>query len=206
MIFGGKDDKRFYSLLQGAAANMQESTHLFREMCQNLESRREYAVKMKALETKGDQFTQELIALLNQMFVTPLERDQVHALAVALDDVVDGVEATASRLDIYEIGEADEHMHSFARILEEQAREIAVAVDHLANRQLLKVRENSAQINQLENQGDEQLRRSLSELFTRETDPIRLVKMKEIYETLETTTDRAEDVADTLESVVMKNA
>jgi uncharacterized protein len=206
VIFGSAGDKKFYSLLQGAAANIQETAHLFVEMCQNLDNGREYAIRLKELEKKGDRFTQELITLLNQMFVTPLERDQVLSLAVALDDVVDGVEATASRLDIYQITEADQHIRNFARILEAQAQEIAVAIDHLSRKQLLKVRDNNIQINSLENQGDEELRASLSHLFATEKDPFRLVKLKEIYETLEVATDRAEDVADHLESVVMKNA
>lgn len=206
MIFGGNDDKKFYGLLQGAAANIEETAHLFVEMCQNLHKGREYAVRLKELEKKGDRFTQELIMLLNQMFVTPLERDQILNLAVALDDVVDGVEATASRLDIYQITEADQHMHNFARILEAQAKEISMAMGHLARKQLLKIRDNNMQINSLEHEGDDELRSSLGELFSTEKDPFRLVKMKEIYETLETATDRAEDVADTLESVVMKNA
>lgn len=206
MLFGNGDQKRFFTLLQSAAKNICESTRVFGEMTDNLTQSDGYAATIKELEHTGDKYTRELISLLNSMFITPLEREDILSLAQALDDVIDGVEAVASRLAIYRIAQSDDHIREFARILNQQAAEIAVAVERLGTKQQNQIQHNSVKINQLENEGDSELRKGLAQLFASCHDPIHLMKMKEIYEALETTTDRAEDVADALESVVMKNA
>lgn len=206
MFFTSKSDQKFYNLLTEAARNIADTADLFREAVANMNRIDEYAVQLKALEDKGDHITHQLIYLLNKMFVTPLDREDILNLAVQMDDVVDSIEACAARLSIYNLREADRFMSEFAQVLTEQAAEIAEAVDRLKNRDLQKLRENAVKINLLENQGDDLLRKSLSQLFAEEKDPIRIIKLKEIYETLEQATDRAEDVANSLESVVMKNA
>lgn len=206
MFFSGNNDKRFFSLLKESAENIGEVARVFTESVENPGRVREYAIHLKDLEKKNDRYTHDLIALLNKMFVTPLEREDILQLAVRLDDVVDGIEATAARLAIYRIETSDQYTREFARIILSQAIEIMAAVRLLEVKDLLKIRENTVQINVLENQGDDVLRAALSNLFDTETDPIRIIKLKEVYESLETVTDRAEDVANTLESVVMKNA
>jgi uncharacterized protein len=206
MLFSSSNDRRFFALLRESAENMVEVAQIFSEAIENLDRSREYAIRLKDLEKKGDRFTHDLITLLNKMFVTPLEREDIFQLAVRLDDVVDGIEATASRLSIYRIRHSDQYIREFARIIQSQVSEIVVSIELLEKKELLKIRENTVQINVLENQGDEVLRAALGNLFETEKDPIHLIKLKEIYETLETATDRAEDVANTLEGVVMKNA
>lgn len=206
MLFGNSGNEKFFQLLRGASANMVDAARVFGHMVEDSGKAAEYAGKLKALEHTGDEYTRQILALLNATFITPLEREDILALAQELDDMVDGIEASASRMAIYGVNEADLHIRSFASLLQKQTAEIAAAVDILGTKKLLSIREHNARIKTLEKGGDEELRQCLIELFSRPLDPVYLIKMKEIYETLETTTDRAEDIADTLESVVMKNA
>ena len=206
MLFRNNSDQKFFTLLRGAAANMCEAATLFGVMADEPHNGVDIAARLKELERTGDDYTQQLVSLLNATFITPLEREDILALAQELDDMVDGIEASASRMAIYGVTEGDIHIRSFAGILRQQTAEIAAAVETLGGKQLTAIREHNARIKVLEKGGDEELRRCLIELFSGMHDPIHLIKMKEIYETLETTTDRAEDIADTLESVVMKNA
>lgn len=206
MLFQSSNDRKFYELLRGAAGNICASAELFRKMTENLALAPEFAGKLKDLEHMGDDYTHQLLALLNSTFVTPLEREDILALSQELDDMVDGIEATASRMAIYGISESDEHIRAFTMFLEQQSAEIAAAVQLLGTKDLTRIREHNRRIKVLEKNGDEELRRGLVALFSGHADPVHLMKIKEIYETLESTTDRAEDVADTLESVVMKNA
>lgn len=206
MFLTGNKDRQFFSLLMDAAQNLAETARIFGQFAQNLTRAGEYAAQLKDLEKRGDRYTHDLITLLNKLFVTPVDREDILALAVKIDDVVDGLEACAARLHLYRIHEDNRFIREFARLVQSQADEIVLAMHRLQTKDLLKIRENAVQINVLENQGDDLLRQSLGDLFDQETDPIRVIKLKEIYETLETVTDRAEDVANGLESIVMKNA
>lgn len=205
MFFSGRD-RQFYVLLMDAAQNVVDTAELFLESAHNPAKRGEYASRIKDLERKGDRFTHGLITLLNKMFVTPLDREDILTLAVRIDDLVDGMEAAAARMAIYRIEHEDRYVAELVAIIHSQAREIVAAMQRLQAKDLQGMRENAVQINVLENQGDEILRKSLGHLFDTVQDPLMVIKLKEIYETLETVTDRAEDVANVLESVVMKNA
>lgn len=206
MFFSSKRDRQFYALLNDAAQNLLECSQLFSYLIENLSESRELAARLKDLEKRGDRYTHDLITLLNKLFVTPLDREEILSLAVEIDDVVDGLEAAASRLHIYRITHTDPHIKEFAAVIHKQAEEIVEAIHRLEQKDLLRMRENAVQINVLENQADEVLRQALGELFDTVDDPKTIIKLKEIYETLEQVTDKAEDVANALESVVMKNA
>lgn len=205
VIFAGSKDRQFFALLSDAAQNIAEATQVFSQMVQRLDRSGEYAARMRDLEKRGDRYTHDLITLLNRQFVTPFDREDILSLAVKLDDVVDNLEAVAARLHLYKIAGDDRYLREFAALVKSQADEIVTAMVRLQNRDLLHMRENAVQINVLENQGDDLLREALADLFDQEQDPVRILKMKEIYETLETVTDRAEDVANALESIVMKH-
>jgi uncharacterized protein Yka (UPF0111/DUF47 family) len=127
-------------------------------------------------------------------------------LTTTMDDVLDGLEATASRFYMYNITEPDEYIVQFADILRQSAYEIQKAVHLLSQKKLLAIREYTIRLNDLENQGDELLRICIKNLFATVTDPIELIKRKELYERLETTTDSCEDVANMLESIIMRNS
>lgn len=199
-------DRQFFALLTDAAQNLLESSQTFAQLIENLSEASTLAARLKDLERRGDRYTHEVITLLNKRFVTPIDREEILALALEIDDVVDGLEAVASRLDIYRIPWADRHIRELTGVIQRQAEEIATAIHRLERDDLLRMRENAVQINILENQADEILRQALEELFQTVDDPKTIIKLKEIYETLELVTDKAEDVANALESVVMKHA
>ena len=207
MLFQNNKDQEFYRLLRAKAENAVETANLLNQLLTEPSRYPELCPVIKELESKGDHFTHDLFTLINKTFVTPLEREDLAALGVALDSVVDAMEAAAARIGIYKVAESDKFLRSFGQILRAQSAELVSAMDLLAGGKLLNIRERAFQINVLENQGDELLRTGLSQLYDEAPqNPVRFITMKEIYETLEQATDEAESVANTLEGVVMKHA
>ncbi|HWI65514.1 MAG TPA: DUF47 family protein [Symbiobacteriaceae bacterium] len=206
MIFSGSKDKQFFTLLSSAASVISETAAEFARLAEQPDLAGELSPSIKALEKKGDEVTHQIISLLNRLFITPLEREDILSLAVRLDDVTDGLEAAAARIHLFKLRSRNPLFVEFAKVIQAQAVEIAAAVEKLENKNLQLIRQHAFKINDLENEGDQLLRRSLEELFDHEKDAVMIIKLKEIYETLESVTDRAEDVANALESVVMKNS
>lgn len=207
MWFSGSRDPRFLDLLRASAENLRAMVELLTETAADMRQISARARQAKELEERGDSYTHELVALINRTFVTPLDREDLFDLAVRIDDIVDEIEAAMSRLEIYRLeGEVNPHVRRFARILQESAAEIAVAVDLLRRRELFKLRDHAVRLNVLENEGDTALREALESLFGDGADALTVIKWKEIYELLEEATDACEDVANALESVAMKHA
>lgn len=207
MLFGNSKDQQFYQILRQAAENAVETAALLSKLLENPRLFTELGPAIKELESKGDEYTHRMFGLINKSFVTPLEREDLADLGVAIDSVVDAMEAAAARIGIYQVQETDRHLKAFAQILRAQATELVASIDLLAGGKLLHIRERAFQINVLENHGDDQLRMALSELFAEaQGNPVRFITMKEIYETLEEATDQVEAVANTLEGVIMKHA
>lgn len=207
MLFGNSKDQLFYEILRKAAENAVETAAKLSVLLEDPTQYPTLVPVIKELESKGDHYTHQLFGLINKTFVTPLEREDLAALGVAIDSVVDAMEAAAARIGIYKVRESDRHLKAFAQILRAQATELVSAIDLLAGGKLLQIRERAFQINVLENHGDDQLRTALSELYDgAQANPIRFITMKEIYETLEEATDQVEAVANTLEGVIMKHA
>ncbi|CAM3014288.1 DUF47 family protein [Paenibacillus sediminis] len=196
----------FFEQLENMADTVVQAADYFAEHVAKLQDVSLFAKQMKEYETKCDEFTHTIIIELNKTFITPIERDDIMELATTVDDVLDGLEASASRFDMYHLSDPDEYIVQFAEILRQSAYEIQKAIHLLTEKKLLAIREHTIRLNDLENQGDELLRMSVKELFAKVTDPIELIKRKEIYERLETTTDTCEDVANTLESIIMRNS
>ncbi|GAB6936201.1 MAG: DUF47 family protein [Calditerricola sp.] len=206
MFFNRSKDELFYQTLINAALNIVEAVQLFKENVETLREKEVYAERLKELESKGDQYTHLLIKELNQTFMTPLDREDILQLAVKLDDVLDGVEACASRFVYFRVETTTPYLVQFADILVRSAQFLHEAFVALKNRDYATIRKISVELNLLENEGDRLMREGVGRLFDSATDPIELIKMKEIYEKLEDVTDSVEDVADVLESVVMKYA
>lgn len=183
-----------------------QAADYFSQHVSNLEDVLEFANEMKKYESQCDTYTHTIITELNKTFITPIERDDIMDLTTSMDDVMDGLEATASRFYMYQLGKPDEYMVQFAEILRQSAYEIQKAIHLLSQKKLLAIREYTIRLNDLENQGDELLRICIKDLFATVSDPILLIKKKEIYERLETTTDTCEDVANMLESIIMRNS
>lgn len=197
-------DEKFFDLFEAAALNIRVGAAALKEMA---ESEAEFEAQWKQIEEfehKGDRITHELMRKLNQTFITPLDREDIHQLASRLDDVMDLIEAGATRMALYKIKRCTPEAKRLATLIQEMSEEIVLAVQKLTD--MKSILSHCVEINRLENVADQVSRDAIAALFTGGHDPVEIIKWKEIYETLETATDRCEDVADVLERIVLKHA
>lgn len=196
----------FFETLENMADTIVQAADYFAQHLSDLSDLELFAGEMKRYESQCDTYTHTIIKELNKTFITPLERDDIMALTTSMDDVIDGLDSSATRFYMYNMTETDEYISQFAEILRQSSYEIQKAVHLLSQKKLLAIREHTIRLNDLENQGDEVLRHCTKALFEQVKDPIELIKRKELYERLETTTDKCEDVANMLESIIMRNS
>jgi len=199
-------DEKFFQLFKDMTENIIEGAKLLKDMLDNFENPAESQRKIKDAEHKGDSITHEIIQKLNKTFVTPLDREDIYALASKLDDILDLIDASAQRVIMYNVDSITPEAKSLGFIILQSCIAVDKAVAMLGKKTNEKIFESCVEINALENEADRVSREAISRLFDEEKDPIQLIKWKEIYETLETTTDKCEDAANILESVVVKNA
>ena len=159
--------------------------------------------KIKKTEHDCDELTHKITTKLNSSFITPFDREDIYTLSVALDDICDYIDAGARAIVMYDIKEISDHAKSLARILQDLAKSINAATSMLAKPNGMN--KHFVEIHRLENEADDVYFRATGELFKNETDPIRLIKWKEVYEILENATDRCESVANIIESIVLKH-
>jgi uncharacterized protein len=159
--------------------------------------------EIRRIEHLGDEMTHSIMRKLNQTFITPFDREDIHTLASSLDDVLDFINAACARIVMYRITDPPAEAGTLARLILAQCEELGKALSHLQKSD--HVLSRCVEINRLENEADQVSRVAIARLFEHETDPITLIKIKELLEFLETATDKAEDVADVLETVVLKN-
>ncbi len=205
MAFKKKD--KFALQLSDIALNLKESAAYF--AAYKLENTKDLLVfsdTMKNYETKGDSYVHTIIQDLNNAFITPIEREDILALAMSMDDVLDGLENTAAMFEMYSIIRADEYMLEFVEAIRLSTIEIEIGVELMAAKKLPQMREHAIKIKDYESQCDVILRRSIKNLFQTEKDPIRIIQYKDIYAELEEIADHCQQVANTFESIIMKNA
>jgi predicted phosphate transport protein (TIGR00153 family) len=165
------------------------------------------AKNISDIEHECDRITHAVVAKLHTTFITPLDRNDIHRLISKMDDVMDLVEAAAERLVLYDIREMTKEASALARVLLASSERVFEAVSGFRDlKHPQKILATCIEINRLENEADALLRGSLARLFREEKDPIYILKWKEIYELLETATDRCEDVANIIEGVVLENS
>lgn len=204
--FGPREEK-FFDLFEEGAANLLASARALREMVNHDDQRAERAAQLADLEHKGDAITHRIMEQLHLTFVTPLDREDIVALAHSLDDMVDFIEGVAGTLVLYKIQAVTPLALRLTDLVLRIAEEVAEAVPKLRQRRMLKsVLRHCVEINRLENEADEVLRSALAELFENGTDAIKIIKWREVYEQLEGSTDRGEDISDVLEGLVLKHA
>ena len=206
-MFSSKKPDPFFAALLKIAQNVQESMH-FANDCRidSPASLKEISIKMKSYETAGDKLIHELIVELNKAFLTPIEREDILALAIRLDDILDGTEGCIAHFEMFSLTEIDDSMRNFLGYITKSADEIVKAMDLLINKDLVGMRQNAILIKDYERECDEVLRSSIKRLFLNEKDPIRLIKFKDIYEQLEEIADYCQNVANTIETIIMRNA
>ncbi|HET7628694.1 MAG TPA: DUF47 domain-containing protein [Bacillales bacterium] len=206
MFFSQKQDD-FFKMLSNIAENLKEASQYFLEFeIKNQADLKEFAKVMKNYETKGDTIIHELIVALNKTFITPLEREDILELAVKMDDILDGFEACSSRFELYNITEPNDYMKKFVGHLNDAVGEVAQSVNLLKKKKLIDIRPHAIKINDYESTCDELLRVCFKDLFSTEENPIVVIQYKEMYELLEGISDSCEDVANTLETIIMRNA
>ncbi len=198
-------DEKFFAMFKEMTWNIIEGAELFKEMIDNFEDPVGSQRQIKDVEHKGDSITHDIIKKLNKSFVTPLDREDIYALSAALDDVLDLIDASAQRFVMYNVEKPTAEAKELAFIILKSCQTIDKAVS-LLGKKMEHIAEYCVEVNSLENEADRVCREAVSRLFDEEKDPIQLIKWKEIYETLERVTDKCEDAANILESVVVKNA
>jgi len=200
-------DASFFAHFENQGKKTVEGCRAFLEMVEqadNLESRAE---RVKQIEHECDEITHAVVEGLHKTFITPIDRNDIYTLITKMDDIMDFVEAAADRLALYDIPTMTKEVGDLARCLVQSAEHVLGAVSSI--RDLGKpngILQHCIEINRLENVADGLLRSALARLFREEKDPIAVIKWKEIYETLESATDRCEDVANIIEGVVLENS
>jgi uncharacterized protein len=199
-------ETKFFDMFAEIANNVVEGAQVLSDLLHNYDYQQMPAAvqKIKEIEHRGDDMTHRVLIKLNQTFITPFDREDIHQLASSLDDVLDFINGASDRLLTYKITQPSASAKILAGIILKQAEELKKAVSLLnKNHHLL---EHCVEVNRLENEADQVSREAIGRLFDGGYDPITLIKLKELLEILEDASDRAEDAANVLESVVLKNA
>ncbi|HEX8619747.1 MAG TPA: DUF47 family protein [Thermoanaerobaculia bacterium] len=196
-------EEKFYEDFKAMADELRRGARLLEAMFAVDPPLADKAHEIKEVEHKCDFLTHEIIQRLNKTFVTPIDREDIHELAKTLDDVMDAIDNAASLIPLYKIDKVRPGARELTRIIIQQCDEIRVAVEALEQRK--GVLERAIEINRLENEADRIHKNAISQLFDEETNPIVVLKWKELYDLLEEATDACEDVANLLENVVVKH-
>lgn len=209
MVFGlrPKEDK-FFELFQEGAATIVSGVKILEAAMKDAQGQDKQLEELTRVEKHGDEVVQNIIDLLNRTFVTPFDREDIYMLARELDRILDHMHGTLEKMVLYKTGHPKPCARSLVQILDRAAWEIQKAIDQLADlksnyNQILNLCED---IKYQENEGDKQYRKAVAALFETETNPIEVIKWKEVYEHLETALDHCEDVANLLKGVALKYA
>jgi len=199
--------EQFFGLFEESARNMVKVAEALREMINTWETVGGRVAEITELEHQGDTITHQVISQLHRTFVTPFDREDIALLAHTMDDVIDFIHATADAMYIYKIDKPSQRCQELADIIVQGAVEVEKAVVGLRNRAKLRdILSHCVEINRLENMADRVYRAAMAELFEDTVDITLVIKWREIYEHMESATDRCEDVANVLEGVALKHA
>ncbi len=200
-------EERFFDYFDDASEKMIRGIRLFKDMMQDLSNAEEKSRQIKDVEHEADHITHETVSKLHKTFVTPIDREYIYALITKMDDVLDLIDANCERIFLYKIKTSTPEAMAMINTLERAIEEVVKGVRGLRNlknsRSILDI---CIEINRLENEGDRIYRNALSVLFNSPSDPIEIIKWKDIYETLEEAIDTCEDVANIIEGIVLENA
>ena len=196
-------EEKFYNDFQALADELMVGARLLEEMLAPERPVWDKADEIKEVEHKCDFLTHEIIQRLNRTFVTPLDREDIHALARSLDDVMDAIDDSASLVRLYRLDRIRFGARELAQIITASAKQVRLAIDAMEHHKAMTV--HAIEINRLENEADRTHQQAVMRLFDEEHDPITVMKWKETLDFLEDATDRCEDVANVLEGVMVKH-
>lgn len=197
----------FFDYFEQQSDKILEGCKAVQDLLENYVDVVEKAKRIKAIEHEGDVITHECIELLHTTFFTPIARDDIHRLITRMDDILDLTEAVSQRLSIYEIDTIRDAAKQLAKTLVGGVERMGRAIRGLRDmKSASSILEECIEINRIENEADTILREAVGHLFRHEKNPLTVMKWKEIFETLESATDKAEDVANIVEGIVLENA
>jgi uncharacterized protein len=198
-----KEDE-YFSFFAQMGAKIEEASNLLVEMLEHGKGEYEvYIKRIKDVEHECDTITHKMTTKLNKSFITPFDREDIYHLSVALDDICDYIDAGSRAIVMYDIGDANLYMGALAKVIQQLAVQINMAVSMLSRPD--DINSHFVEIHRLENEADDIYFRAMRELFRDATDALTVIKSKEIYEILENATDRCESVANIIESIVLKH-
>ena len=195
-------EESFFDLFELLASKVAEGADELHDLLENYSDLDRKAGRVLDIEHEGDELTHEVMKRLNTTFITPFDREDIHHLASSLDDVLDHIEATAEFLQLHKIEAPLPQMVALSETLAQGARITAEAMPRLRNMKAME--QYWIEINRLENEGDRYYRRTIAELFSGDYKAMDVLKWKDIIENIEQAIDRLEDVANTVESIVLK--
>ena len=197
-------DGDFFVLFQRQAENIVIGAKAFVQMLEHYTGVPEQVQSIKAIEHNGDEITHQIFRKLNQTFITPFDREDIHELCSTMDDVIDLIDAAASRFVLYRVAEPRAGSMELAKVLAAATIELNEAIHAMESPD--KALHRVIEINRLENESDRICRTLIARLFEEEKNPVEIIKWKEIFEVIETAVDKCEDVSNVIESVILKNA
>jgi len=197
-------EEGFFELFVKQAQNIEKGARALVELLTHYTGVPEQVQSIKAIEHEGDEITHGILTKLNQTFITPFDREDIHALSSQLDDVIDLVDAAASRFVLYRVASVKPGTLELSKVLLLATTEVTAAGRALdtPNEAL----RHCVEVNRYENESDRLCRTLIAQLFDEEKDPVQIIKWKEIFEVIETAVDKCEDVANVIEGVILKSA
>jgi uncharacterized protein Yka (UPF0111/DUF47 family) len=202
-------DRVFYTLFEQVADTMSKMGRTLKEVVKepDFDKRAGLISQIEDLEHVNDDFTHQIFTELGRNFITPFDREDIHYLATSLDDVCDYIFATAKKINFYKVNPNDQGIQKMADLIEQGSEQIKIAVHELRNmRDMRKITEALVKVNSIENQADDIFDLSIERLFETEPDAKEVIKKREIYQVMEIVTDKCEDAANVIESIIIKYA
>ncbi|WP_207429281.1 DUF47 domain-containing protein [Pedobacter sp. SYSU D00535] len=202
-------DRKFFPLFEQGSANLISLGEALQELVNtnDLQKKQELTKRIEDLEHRGDEITHQIFLELGKNFITPFDREDIHLLASAIDDIADFIHGSSTRMQLYKVTEATPAIKKLADLILQGCQDVDKAVRVLKDlKNIRTITDSCVRINSMENQADYVFDTAVAELFEHEKDAIALIKYKEVLSALETATDKCEDAANVLESILVKHA
>lgn len=202
-------ERKFFPMFERASANLVEASKVLVEMVNTPpgDKRTELIRKIEELEHKGDGITHEIFNYLSATFITPFDREDIATLTSAMDDVLDFIHGSSKRIQLYKVDRLTPEIQKLSDLILSGAEQLHIAVAELKNlKKPAVINEACVKINSLENHADDIYNMAIADLFENEKDPINVIKFKEIYNALEIATDKCEDAANVIKTIIVKYA
>jgi predicted phosphate transport protein (TIGR00153 family) len=200
-------DEGFFDILEEASENVVKGAKAFRELVSHWSLDSELIPQIREIEHEGDRMTHEVIDRLNRTFITPIDREDIHGLAKELDDVIDIIQATMDRMQLYRIETSSPILVQMVEVLLKSTEVVDKAIKSLRDmKHTRRTLDFCIEVNRLENEGDAIFKTALGELFSEKRDVLDIIRWKEVYEAAEFANDKCEDIANIIEGIIVKNA